>query len=74
MPGKPRAAGVLLHPVAETAKRLGCSEMHVYRLIAAGELAVVDIASPTSTRSKTRIRDDDLADYIDRRTRRARTA
>jgi len=30
--------------IADTAARLGCSEMHVYRLIAAGELDPVDIA------------------------------
>jgi excisionase family DNA binding protein len=59
----------VLHTVPETAARLNCSEMHVYRLAAAGELAVVDIAPPTSTRSKTRIRSDDLADYIERQTR-----
>jgi excisionase family DNA binding protein len=62
---------VVLHTVPQTAQRLGCSEMHVYRLAAAGELAVVDIAPPTSKRSKTRIRSDDLAEYIERRTRRA---
>jgi hypothetical protein len=43
--------------------------MHVYRLIAAGELPAVDIATPGAGRSKTRIRSDDLADYIDRKTR-----
>lgn len=73
---KPRQAqlAVVLHTVPETAARLGCSEMHVYRLAAAGELAVVDIAPPTSMRSKTRIRSDDLAEYIERRTRRAGAA
>jgi hypothetical protein len=43
--------------------------MHVYRLIAAGELRAVDIATPGAGRTKTRIRGDDLADYIDRKTR-----
>jgi len=47
--------------------------MHVYRLIAAGELRAVDIATPGAGRSKTRVRSDDLADYIDRKTR-GRTA
>jgi excisionase family DNA binding protein len=61
---------VTLHSVAEAAAEiLGCSEMHVYRLIAAGELTAVDIATPDAGRSKTRIRSDDLADYIDRKTR-----
>jgi excisionase family DNA binding protein len=62
--------GVTLHSVAEAAAEiLGCSEMHVYRLIAAGELTAVDIATPGAGRSKTRVRSDDLADYIDRKTR-----
>ena len=61
---------VTLHSVTEAAtKILGCSEMHVYRLIAAGELPVVDIATPGAGRSKTRIRSDDLANYIERQTR-----
>jgi excisionase family DNA binding protein len=64
---------VTLHPVTETAEILNCSEMHVYRLIAAGELAAVDIATPGAGRSKTRVRSDDLAGYIDRNTR-GRTA
>jgi len=62
---------VTLHSVTETAaKFLGCSEMHVYRLIAAGELPAVDIAMPGAGRTKTRIRSDDLAEYIDRKSRR----
>jgi excisionase family DNA binding protein len=61
---------VTLHSVAEAAADiLGCSEMHVYRLIAAGELPAVDIATPEAGRPKTRIRSDHLADYIDRKTR-----
>jgi excisionase family DNA binding protein len=63
--GRPTA----LHTVPAAAEHLGCSDMHIYRLIAAGELRAVDIASPGAGRSKTRIRDDDLADYIDRKTR-----
>ena len=69
---RPRRAHqeVTLHSVIETAGLLGgCSDMHVYRLIAAGELRAVDIATPGAGRSKTRIRSDDLADYIDRNTR-----
>jgi excisionase family DNA binding protein len=59
----------LLTP-AETGDRLGnASEMHVYRLIADGVLRAVDIARPGAKRSKTRIRSDDLADYIERSTR-----
>jgi hypothetical protein len=43
--------------------------MHVYRQIARGDLRAVDIASPGAGRTKTRIRSDDLADYINRKTR-----
>lgn len=58
-----------LYSVPETAALLGgCSNMHVYRLIAAGELKAVDIAMPGSGRPKRRIRSDDLGAYIDRRT------
>jgi excisionase family DNA binding protein len=61
-----------LHPIPEAAAILGnCSEMHVYRQIANGELRAVDIASPGSGRPKTRIRSDDLEDYIERHTRHA---
>jgi excisionase family DNA binding protein len=59
--------------VKAIAAYLGCSDMHVYRLIAAGELRTVDIAGPTAKRAKVRIRSDDLADYIERKTR-GRTA
>lgn len=56
--------------IADTAGRLGgCSDMHVYRLIAAGELRAVDISQPGSRKSKTRVRSDDLAAYIDAHTR-----
>ena len=68
----PEAASSL-YTIPEAAERLRCSEMHVYRLIAAGALRAVDIAVPGARRSKTRIRDDDLAAYIDGKTR-ARTA
>jgi len=60
--------------VEEAAKRQKCSTMYVYRQIARGELAAVDIAPPGALRSKTRIRSDDLDAYIERRTRRAGAA
>jgi excisionase family DNA binding protein len=59
--------------IAATAVRLGCSDDHVYRLIATGGLEAVDIAQPGAKRSKTRIRSDDLDAYIESRTRRAGT-
>ena len=58
----------VLYTVPGTAEYLECSEMHVYRLIAAGELRAVDTSVPGSKRAKTRIRADDLADYIERKT------
>jgi excisionase family DNA binding protein len=63
------AEPVSLHTIPGAAEHLGCSEMHVYRLIAAGELTAVDIATPGAGRSKTRIRSDDLAEFINRKTR-----
>ncbi len=61
-----------LLPIVTTAARLGCSDMHVYRLIAAGQLEAVDIAQPGSRRSKTRVRSDSVDAYIESHTRRAR--
>jgi excisionase family DNA binding protein len=57
--------------IAAAAARLGCSDMHIYRLIAAGELDAVDISQPGARKSKTRVREDNLAAYIAGRTRRA---
>jgi len=54
--------------VSEVATRLACSRQHVYDLIADGVLAAVDIGMG---RAQTRVREDELAAYIDRRTRRA---
>jgi excisionase family DNA binding protein len=66
----PEAEAQLL-TIQQTAERLGASENHVYRLIAAGDLRAVDIAQRGSLRSKTRVRSDDLAAYIDQRTRQS---
>lgn len=52
--------------VAEVAERLRCGRTHVYDLIARGELPVVDLGLG---RAKSRIREDDLAAFIDSRTR-----
>lgn len=61
-----------LYSIPQTAELLGdVSGMHVYRLIAAGALRAVDIAAPGSKKSKTRVRSDDLDDYIKRQTRAA---
>jgi len=60
-----------LLPVPVAAERLGCSEMHIYRLVSTGELRAVDISLKGAGKSKTRIREDDLDEYIEARTRRA---
>lgn len=64
-----RREAVDLLTIPATADRLECSDMHVYRIIAAGQLRAVDIAAPGSRRTKTRVRSDDLAAYIEARTR-----
>ena len=68
-PGRIELGPTALNTIEGTAGHLGCSPTHVYRLIAAGELRTVDIAMPGAGRTKTRVRGDDLADYIDRKTR-----
>ncbi len=60
-----------LLPIPAAAARLGCSEMHIYRLVSSGELRAVDISQKGARKSKTRIRSDDLDGYINARTRRA---
>ena len=51
----------------ETAEVLGCSRMHIYRLISSGALATVDIALPEAKRSKTRIEATELERYLQER-------
>ena len=48
----------------QAADRLGCSKVHIYRLINSGVLPSCDISAPGSQRTKTRILLDDLNDYI----------
>ncbi|WP_418059930.1 helix-turn-helix domain-containing protein [Pimelobacter simplex] len=55
--------------VTEAARVLSCSRGHVYNLIAAGELSVVDIG--IEGRPKTRVLEGELKGYVERRTRRA---
>lgn len=58
--------------IPQAAERLACSENHAYRLVASGELRAVDIAPRGSKRSKTRIREDDIAAYVNKKTRGTR--
>lgn len=68
------AASIELLSVLHAAKVLDCSDDMVYDLIARGDLRAVDIAPSGSLRPKTRIRSDDLDDYINRKTRTAKAA
>lgn len=73
--GRPPAQlPVQLLPIAAAAERLGCSPMHVYRLVSSGELRAVDVSRKGAGKSKTRVRSDDLDAYIESRTRRATPA
>ena len=62
-----------LFTIPQAAEQLGVSENHVYRLIASGVLRAVDVRQPGSRRPKTRVREDDLAAFIDAHTRDAKT-
>ena len=62
----------LLSPT-HAAELLDCSRPHIYGLIAAGRLRAVEIKA-TGTRSKTRIREEDLQAFIDANTRSAKSA
>ena len=48
----------------EAAEYLGCSKPHIYRLITTGALRAVDISAPGSQKTKTRIRQEDLTEYL----------
>jgi len=63
----------LLRP-RDVARRIGCSESHVRRLINIGELTVIDISVPGSSSTKYRVTHESLADYIARRTDGGRAA
>lgn len=56
--------------IPEAAERLKCSKGSVYRLISLGQLRAVDL-SVTGTRSKSRVRSDDVQALIEERTRSA---
>ena len=62
--------GTRLLSVTAAAEQLDCSRGHVYGLIAAKKLRAVEIAA-TGTRTKTRVRAEDLDAFIDAHTRSA---
>jgi len=55
--------------IPAAAEQLDCSRSHVYGLVAAGHLRAVETKA-SGTRSKTRVRRDDVDDFIERQTRR----
>jgi excisionase family DNA binding protein len=50
--------------IGEVAQRIGCSRMHVYRLIRSGALVPVDIALPGARRTRYRCTAAALDDYL----------
>lgn len=67
----PSTAEPLLLKIGEVADALRCGETHVYRLIAAGELDTTDVATPGSSKSKSRVPRESLHAYVRRQTRSA---
>jgi excisionase family DNA binding protein len=65
---KPPQEQLQLYTVSEAAKLLGVSRAHAYRLVADGDLRIVDVRVKGSSKPKSRVRADDLADFIARRT------
>lgn len=64
-----RLTTVQLLSITNAAARLDCSRGHIYSLIASGQLRAVEIKPTGSTRSKTRIREEDLDAFIEAHTR-----
>ena len=57
-------ADTLLHTIPQVADILTCSRPHVYSLISSGRLGSVDISTPGSTRTKLRVRHEDLIAFL----------
>lgn len=56
--------------IASAAEQLDCSRGHIYGLIAAGKLRAVEVKAKGS-KSKTRVRAEDLEAFIEANTRQA---
>jgi excisionase family DNA binding protein len=52
--------------IDQVARRLNCSRVHVYRLIAKGSLTAIDISVPGSTRSRRRVTEEELQLYMNK--------
>lgn len=61
-----RATAEQLLPVTEVAELWRCSRDHVYDLIAAGELRIVNLGTG---RAKTRVPESAMAEYVERHSR-----
>lgn len=68
----PRDEESMLLTIPQVRNALQCSETHVYRLLADGELEATDISVPGSSQSKTRVPRTSLAAYVKRQTRSAK--
>lgn len=53
--------------IPQTSALLGCSDNHVYNLIADGDLTTVDIARRGSRKPKTRVPEDVALAFLKRR-------
>ena len=58
----------------DVADRIGVSRTTVKRLVAAGELRVVDISATAGGRRRVRIREDELTRWINKRTAETKSA
>jgi excisionase family DNA binding protein len=67
-PAKPPLDQLQLYTVPEAAKMLGVSRAHAYRLVASGELRVIDVGLKGSAKPMSRVRADDIAEFIASRT------
>lgn len=53
--------------IPQTAALLGCSDNHIYNLIADGDLTTIDIARRGSKKPKTRVPEDVARGFLRRR-------
>ncbi|WP_162794821.1 helix-turn-helix domain-containing protein [Nonomuraea lactucae] len=65
---KPPPDQLQLYTIPEAAKVLGVSRSHAYRVVADGDLRVIDVGRRGGRKPMSRVRADDLADFIAGRT------
>lgn len=54
----------VVYTIQQAADQLGCSKIHIYRLINGGTLRSVDISNVGSCLTKTRVLPEDLNAYV----------